>query len=224
MGFFRKATGMAGKIIGGPAKFILPQSTRTNNDRLFNFSNRVKTVYCPSCGESYLKMYGEKDLPVSMKDGIYSVYTFNEFQQPVYWGCPECSFCFETALLDRDPKDTIVDVKEFIRNSGHESDFIDDDVFLAENAAPIIANQMRNAYIFYGIAVLMSITFFIGAYNKQLFFCITILLFIATFVLNGLRWSYRAWQLHTGNVYSDNPKKQFFDWMSNNNPLKHPNR
>lgn len=224
MGFFKSAKTTAGKIAGAPAKFIYPQSTRSNNERLFNYKNKVNTIYCPACGESYLKLYGQKNLPLSMQENIYSDRDFNELQQTIFWGCPECSFCYETPLLDREPHETLSDVKDFIRNSGEDVDFINEDVFLEENSAPIIASQMRNAYIFYTVAALISITFFIGAYNKQIFFCLTMLLFIGTFVMNGLRWSYRAWQLHTGNVYSDNPKQQFIDWISNNNPLRFPNR
>lgn len=224
MGLFKGTVTTIGKVIAAPAKFIYPSSSRATSKRLFNYDNRVSSVYCPSCGDSYLKMFSESSLPTELQNDIISDREYNDVEDIVYWGCPECHFCYVTPLSERNPKDTINDVKEFIREEGRDgllsqSVFNDD-----ERNEPIIKNQMRAAYTYYFLAVIATVLFAIGIFQAAFFFCLTIMLFIATFVLTGFKWSYRAWQLHTGNVYSDDPKQQFLGWLSNNNPFKYPNR
>lgn len=224
MGIFKSTFGVVGRIAAAPSKFLYPDSSRANHDRLFNLDNYIKTVYCPSCGESYLKLYTDDTVPQRMLDKTYFNQEITDSDKVAHWGCPECDFCYSALVTTENPKETVDDLKDFIRNPENQHIFFDEDVFLSENAAPIIARHMRNAYIFYVLSALVTVLFFVGLYKHQLFFSITMTLFVATFLMNGLRWSYRAWQLHTRNVYAENPKEQFYEWLKTANPLKFPNK
>lgn len=221
MSIFGKSVKVAGKVLTGPAKFLYPKTAQNTGKTLFNYDNRVSSIYCPRCGESYLKLYDNESVPNVMREDTYSFIGTDNPSQTVYWGCPECTFCFAASTESATPRQTIEHVKEFVRQTSRQELMGDNDIS-DDYTASIMANQMKLAYLFFSLASGSSMLLLYGVMKGSWFFCITITLFIATFIMIGLKWSYRAWQLHTENLYADDAKAQFFDWLSNNNPLKHP--
>lgn len=220
MSIFGKSAKVAGKLVSAPAKFLYPKSAQNTGKNLFTYSDRVSTIYCPRCGESHLKLLDNEFVPQRLKDNAYSE---SDMDDPylVYWACPECDFCYAASTSSVSAKKSIEQVRDFIRNSD-KGELIDESLLTDDHQQAVIKNQMNAAYIFFGLAVISFLLLLFGVYQTAWFFCLTIMLFIATFIMIGLKWSYRAWQLHTGNLYAEDPKAQFLDWLSNNNPLKRP--
>ncbi|MBO6224561.1 MAG: hypothetical protein J6N72_03775 [Psychrobacter sp.] len=221
MSIFSTSAKIAGIVVAAPMKFLYPKSAQTTGKNLFAYEGRVNSIYCPSCGESHLKLLNNNSVPQRFKENAYSNGVIEDFDLTAYWACPECDFCYAASTENTTPKNSIAEVREFVRNSSKD-DLIDESLMMDQNSASIIDNQMKAAYLFFTLAVISTALMLYGVYKGSWFFCITITVFIATFILIGLKWSYRAWQKHTGNLYAEDPKAQFFDWLSNNNPLKRP--
>lgn len=210
-----------GRVVAAPTKFLYPKAAQNTGKNLFTYSNVVSSIYCPSCGESYLKLLYDENIPTRIRENAYSDGEIVDFNTTVYWTCPECEFCYAASTEKTSPKKSIEQVRNFVRNTD-KSEFINESSLDDSHIAAVIDNQMRAAYIFYTLAVLSFLFILFGIYKGAWFFCISMSLFVATFIMVGLKWSYRAWQLHTNNLYAPDPKAQFLDWLSNNNPLKRP--
>lgn len=221
MSIFGKSAKVAGKIVSAPAKFLYPKAAQTTGKNLFTYKDRVSSIYCPRCGESHLKLLDNELVPQRLIDGAYSNGEMENLNMIAFWACPECDFCYAASTENSSPKRSIEQVRDFVRNSAKE-DLIDDSLLTDDHQYAVISNQMKAAYIFYALAIISTLLLLFGVYKGAWFFCITIMLFIATFIMIGLKWSYRAWQLHTGNLYAEDAKAQFLDWLSSNNPLKRP--
>lgn len=210
-----------GRVIAAPAKFIYPKSAQNTGKNLFTYQEVVNSIYCPSCGESYLKLLYDDNVPTRIRDNAYSDGEIQDFHTTVYWACPECEFCYAASTKNCSAKKSIEQVRDFVRHTD-KADFVNESLLTEAHISGVIDNQMRSAYIFYALAVASLLLIFFGIYKGAWFFCISMTLFVATFVMLGLKWSYRAWQLHTNNLYAADPKAQFLEWLSNNNPLKRP--
>lgn len=221
MGLFKSGVKGVGKVIGAPAKFVFPRAVRKTGSSLFSYKVS-KSIYCPNCGESYLKLLPASEVSNGLMDNAFNTENIISFDHCAFWYCPECSFGYAANIKDDEQASTTIeDVKEFVRQNGRE--LISDDFdSMSEESIEIMKSQMRAAYSFYTAAFFATLLLLYGVYSGGWLFCICIMLFVATFMLIGFRWSYRAWQHYTGNLYADDPKQQFFDWLSNNNPFKAP--
>lgn len=221
MSIFGKTAKGLGRVVAAPAKFLYPKAAQNTGKNLFTYNEMVNSIYCPSCGESYLKLLYDDTAPTRIKDNAYSDGEIEDFHTTVYWACPECEFCYAASTERTSAKKSIEQVRNFVRNTD-KSEFVNQSLLTESHISKVIDNQMRSAYIFYALAVIASLLILFGIYKGAWFFCLSMSLFVATFVMVGLKWSYRAWQLHTNNLYAVDSKAQFLDWLSNNNPLKRP--
>ncbi|MED6316456.1 MAG: hypothetical protein VYA60_04360 [Pseudomonadota bacterium] len=222
MGFFKSVGTVTRKVVTGPKAYIVPRVVRKTGKQLFNYDNRVNSIYCPRCGESYLKLLEPTATPQRVKESAFYLVEDIPEDSLVYWVCPECGFGFEADTYGlKKSKDTIEQVRDFIRDTS--LDELHSDIEITDDEIEEkINNHMRTSRIYFFISFIFIMFMMIGAIKGAILFVLAISLFIATLVLIALKWSYRAWQLRTNSLYAENPKEQFLTWLSTNNPFKAP--
>lgn len=220
MGFFSVAKTVTRKVVTAPKAYVIPRVVRKNGKKLFNYDDRVESLYCPRCGESYLKLLEPGSTPERVKEAAFYMLDDIPYDNLVYWACPECEFGFEANTHGGKPKDTIEQVRDFIRESSAE--VLIDNVMSDEDIEERINSHMRASRLYFFLTFLLVVFMLVGLFKGALLFVFAILIFIATVALLALKWSYRAWQLRTNSLYAENAKEQFLSWLTSTNPFKTP--
>ena len=221
MGILKTSKTVAGKIVTGPLAYLYPKASQKRTEQILNYKNNVESIYCPRCGESYLKLLDAEDTPETIKETAFYVAEDIPPNSLVYWACPECFLGIAASAEGIKPKHTIDQVREFVREC---SDEIYNEIapFDEEEIDERVQNHMRVSYLYFGVTFLLILLMVTGLVKGSFSFVIPLTLFIATSALIALKWSYRAWQVRNDKLFAENPKEQFLDWISSNNPFKTP--
>lgn len=82
---------------------------------------------------------------------------------------------------------------------------------------PLQDKRIKYSRLFFVLCGLCIIPFLYGAATGALLYSIAVLCFGFLLGFIGVSNSYRAWQLYSDSVFSDDPKGQFHWWLRNRN-------
>jgi len=226
MGFFKK-TGKAFlvkaplKVVSIPFSLVAPKGVRQNQKYFTQMVKARHAVTCPFCGQGRLMAVSElsdyeKD-EVVIEEDIGDDVEDGKKTQGQLW---QCNFCYQHIKTKTKKVSQVV---SHIKNNGrmlYENGYAyqqRQDRLESGELRGLAAKRITYSRFFYVLSALTIIPFLYGAAQGELLYSFASLMFGIMIGFIGISNSYRAWQLYTDNVYSQDAKAQFHWWLRNRN-------
>lgn len=215
------------KVVTIPFSLVAPKSVRSNQRYFTDMVRAQHSVSCPFCGKGHLLAVSELS---DYENGEVVTEEKNEDEleedrksDGQLW---QCNFCYQHI---KTKKRKVSEVVSYIKNNGREI-YEGGYAYQARQEKmqngelrDLVAKRITYSRFFFVLSGLSIIPFLYGAAQGALLYSLATLLFGLMLGFIGVSNSYRAWQLYTDSVYSENAKEQFHWWLRNRNWFISPN-
>lgn len=210
-----------------PFSLVATKGLRQNQRYFTDMVRSQGAILCPFCGQGRLLAVSElKDLDSNEIVEEEEFKAEEEEEKKPKGQLWQCNFCYNH-IKTKNRKNA--EVVSYINNNGRE--IYESGPAYQErqqrlqsgDLKELVSKRIKYSRLFFVLSGLVIIPFLYGAAKGALLYSLAILLFGVMLGLIGISNSYRAWQLYTDNVYSEDAKAQFHWWLKNRNWFISPN-
>ncbi|MGP9666571.1 hypothetical protein [Psychrobacter sp. AOP31-A1-22] len=219
------------KLVTLPFGLVAPKGVRKNQRYFTDMVRARHSAACPFCGQGHLLAVselsdyenGEPVIEEVIETDLEEDKREDKKSKGQLW---QCNFCYQHI---KTKSRQVSEVVSYIKNNGREiyeggyAYQARQDKLQNGELRELVAKRITYSRFFFVLSGLAIIPFLYGAAQGALLYSFATLLFGLMLGFIGVSNSYRAWQLYTDNVYSENAKEQFHWWLRNRNWFISPN-
>lgn len=209
------------KVATIPLSLVAPKGVRKNQRYFVDMVRAQHAVACPFCGHGRLLAVSElrdyENGEVVTEEPMEADSEEKVKPDGQLW---QCNLCYQHIKTKKRKTSEVV---SYIKNNGRNiyeggSAYQErQDKLESGELRKLVSKRIKYSRLFFILAGLTIIPFLYGAAKGVLLYSITTLLFGVMLGFIGISNSYRAWQLYTDNVYTEDAKAQFHWWLRNRN-------